>query len=38
MANRVITWVSDILNAVHAEAMHWKMNFFKVPYGKSFLS
>ena len=48
MANPVITWgeygserFTDILNAVYAEAMHWKMNFFKVPYGnvgKSFLS
>ena len=31
----------NILNAVYAEAMHWKMNFFKVPHGnvgKSFAS
>ena len=25
---------TDILNAVYAEAMHWKMNFFKVPYSE----
>ena len=23
------------LNAAYAEAVHWKMNLFKVPYGKA---
>ena len=26
---------TDTLNAAYAEAVHWKMNLFKVPYGKA---
>ena len=24
----------DVLNTTYAEAVHWKMNYFKIPYGK----
>ena len=46
-ADPVFTWGDldseqfiDMLNAAHAEAVHWKLNCFKVPYGdtgKSFV-
>ena len=42
MADPVFTWgeldstqFTDNLNAAFAEAVHWKMNLFKVPYGKA---
>ena len=42
MADPVFTWgeldstqFTDILNAAFAEAVHWKTNLFKVPYGKA---
>ena len=47
-ANPAFTWESQgsesfshSLNAMYAEVVHWKMNYFKVPYGntrKSFVS
>ena len=48
MADPVFTWgehdatqFTDTANAAYAEAVHWRMNLFKVPYekaGKSFVS
>ena len=48
MASPVFTWgacsseyIIDALNTTYAEAVHWKMNYFKIPYGnvgKSFVS
>ena len=42
MADPVFTWgeldstqFTDNLNAAFAEAVHWKMNVFRVPYGKA---
>ena len=42
MADPVFTWgeldstqFTDNLNAAFAEAVHWKMNLFKIPYGKA---
>ena len=42
MADPVFTWgeqdstqFTDTLNAAYAEAVHWKMNLFKFPYGKA---
>ena len=29
------TQLTDDLNAAYAEAIHWKMNLFKLPYGKT---
>ena len=42
MADPVFTWGEhdseqfiDILNSAYVEAVHWKLNLFKVPYGKA---
>ena len=42
MADPVFTWgeydaeqFTESLNAAYAEAVHWKINLFKVPYGKA---
>lgn len=42
IADPVCTWgeydsehFSDSLNAAYAEVVHWKINYFKVPYGKA---
>ena len=29
------TQFADTVNVAYAEAVHWKMNLFKVPYGKA---
>ena len=45
MADPVFTWgeydsghFSDTINAAYAEVVHWKLNLFKVPFGKAFVS